>query len=377
MSGRRIDVPAFLQQKQQQAPAGEESWWTDFEQLYHKKLWHQLTIKLLAFVRRPEAAREDLVALYDNFIIDFETRLNPLLLMEIATQIVEQKKTPEDKLSFLTSMKEKVKTNQEASILASILICRVRLVQKDLLAVKAILEEVSPLVDAETGVTAVHGRYFQLSSEFHQLMGDHNQYYRDALRFLGCVDMESQPRDLLKNMAFALSLAALLGDNVFNFGELLQHPVVAFVQKEMPDVYNVLNAFNTGDVTLFESLKPQWSTQPDLQKAEKHLREKIRLMALMDMAFQSSTGVLDFENVARRVVLPIEEVELLVMKALSKDLVKGTINEVDKKINLTWVQPRVLDKKQIQGLRDKIDLWCKEVRTIEHLLEDRAVDIVG
>lgn len=34
------------------------------------------------------------------------------------------------------------------------------------------------------------------------------------------------------------------------------------------------------------------------------------------------------------------QVELLVMKALSVGLVKGSIDEVDKLVHMTWVQPR-------------------------------------
>lgn len=42
------------------------------------------------------------------------------------------------------------------------------------------------------------------------------------------------------------------------------------------------------------------------------------------------------------------QVELLVMKALSNGLVKGSIDEVDSKVHLTWVQPRVMDLKQVR-----------------------------
>lgn len=41
------------------------------------------------------------------------------------------------------------------------------------------------------------------------------------------------------------------------------------------------------------------------------------------------------------------QVELLVMKALSVGLVKGSIDEVDKRVHMTWVQPRVLDLQQV------------------------------
>lgn len=43
------------------------------------------------------------------------------------------------------------------------------------------------------------------------------------------------------------------------------------------------------------------------------------------------------------------QVELLVMKALSVGLVKGSIDEVDRRVHMTWVQPRVLDLQQVMG----------------------------
>lgn len=41
------------------------------------------------------------------------------------------------------------------------------------------------------------------------------------------------------------------------------------------------------------------------------------------------------------------QVEMLVMKALSLGLVKGSIDEIDQKVHMTWVQPRVLDLQQV------------------------------
>lgn len=45
------------------------------------------------------------------------------------------------------------------------------------------------------------------------------------------------------------------------------------------------------------------------------------------------------------------------MKAFSLGLVRGTMDEVDRTANITWVQPRVLDNAQLGLLVDSLDRW--------------------
>lgn len=54
----------------------------------------------------------------------------------------------------------------------------------------------------------------------------------------------------------------------------------------------------------------------------------------------------------------------------------GTIDQVDEKITMTWVQPRVMDKGQISVMKQRLDRWCQDVAQMEMLLEDRAHDIL-
>jgi len=56
---------------------------------------------------------------------------------------------------------------------------------------------------------------------------------------------------------------------------------------------------------------------------------------------------LSFKDIAATTGVREDEVELLVMKALAQGLLKGTIDQVDSTAHFTWVQPRVLDKKQV------------------------------
>ena len=59
--------------------------------------------------------------------------------------------------------------------------------------VQKIIEEVEETLNNLPGVTSVHGRFYDLSSKYHRIMGNHASYYKDALRYLGCVDIRDLP----------------------------------------------------------------------------------------------------------------------------------------------------------------------------------------
>ena len=57
-----------------------------------------------------------------------------------------------------------------------------------------------------------------------------------------------------------------------------------------------------------------------------------------------------FFNFQHLIVDLTYKIELLVMRALSLGLVKGSIDQIDSKIFISWVQPRVLDINQVSYL---------------------------
>jgi 26S proteasome regulatory subunit N9 len=48
---------------------------------------------------------------------------------------------------------------------------------------------------------------------------------------------------------------------------------------------------------------------------------------------------------------------MLVMKAMSLELVKGSIDEVDKTVHIEWIMPRYLNKEHMQILADRLGEW--------------------
>lgn len=374
-----VPVAVYLQQQQQARPEHAQ-WFAAFEELHTKKLWHQLSTKIFEYIDKAPGSK-DLLSFYQNFVADFEMKMNPLLLVDFASKVVAQIDNPVACIELIETLKPKVKHNKMASVLCSIIIGEQSQMKNDTATVEKLLEELSTEIDDVDGVTPVHARYYLLASDHFKKKGDHCKYYRNSLRYLGCLNEADEifknPGPVQLERAFTMALAALLGDEIYNFGELLQHPIINCVDSGKKWVVELLGAFNSGDLSKFEALQPQWSTQPDLVTHALELRKKITLMCLMEMTFKSHDGILTFQQIANYARIDPSDVEMLVMRALSLKLVKGTIDQVGEKVHLWWVQPRVLNKAQILSLRSRLDTLCKDVDTMGRLLESRAQEIIG
>src|SRR5690554_6361519 len=107
------------------------------------------------------------------------------------------------------------------------------------------------------------------------------------------------------------------------------------------------------------------------------LRQKICLMSLTETVFKrnSDNRSIPFITISSETKLPLEEVEILVMKALSLGLIKGTIDQVDSVVRVHWVQPRVLDRSQIKGMQERLVSWGDNVKKTALTMEAEAVDV--
>ena len=89
---------------------------------------------------------------------------------------------------------------------------------------------------------------------------------------------------------------------------------------------------------------------------------------------------MSFQTISKETRLPLDEVEHLMMKALgcllslqyyieyydtdkavSLKLIRGSIDQVDQKAVITWVQPRVLSRGQIGKLAERLEAWNRKL----------------
>lgn len=113
-----------------------------------------------------------------------------------------------------------------------------------------------------------------------QAQAEYSDYYKNALLYLACIDSEQElSNEQQVARARDLSLAALLGSTIYNFGELvsfyiacagsvtlissqLLHPILTKLSHTEDDwMRMLLFAFNEGAIGKFESLVPQFSRE--------------------------------------------------------------------------------------------------------------------
>ena len=63
------------------------------------------------------------------------------------------------------------------------------------------------------------------------------------------------------------------------------------------------------------------------------------------------------------------EIEILIMKALSLGLLRGSIDQVAEIARINWVQPKVLDPGQIDGMRVRLREWDSSVNQLGNWIE--------
>jgi len=229
----------------------------------------------------------------------------------------------------------------------------------------------------------IHSHFYHASMLYYQAKSKYADYFQNCVLFLTYTPLEKIiPTEQLE-FARDVSIAALLGETIYNFGELLQQPVLKVLSESKSEwawLPDLLYLFNRGDVTKFASLVDDKKVfQPILSKHGEFLQQKLRIMAFMDMALGRNSEKkrqLDFKEISERIDVKINMVELVVMKAFSLKVVRGVIDQVDQVVTVKWVQPRVLEKQQITVIRDRLKKWTKDIDTTARYLETNAPELL-
>ena len=259
--------------------------------------------------------------------------------------------------------------------------------QEELEAIQSFLTKNKSLLtelanSTESDVAIVHSAYYECAMTYCKAVGPPEAFYKEAISFLYYTPLNTiSPPSEQFSLATDLSLSALTGDGVYNFGEVVHN------NKMILDVLNgteneylvkLMTASADGDVDVLEKISTEYADaigkQPTLVNRADVVKEKITLLALVNMIFErpSSERTLTFEDIGKRTKMPIEKVELIIMRALSLGLIKGSMDQVDQTVDVTWVMPRVLDGEDMRQLANRFGEWAVKVSKTREFMTDHV-----
>ena len=140
-------------------------------------------------------------------------------------------------------------------------------------------------------------------------------------------------------------------------------------------IYRLMQTYNDGNVAQFnldvQEFSEQINSNPVLSTNKHTLDDKIKIMAFLELIFTlpKNDRTVTFTQISERCSLNVNVVELMVLKAMSLELIKGSIDQVGQNVTVNFIQPRVLDKARIGTMRDKFADWQKSLADLLKVLE--------
>ncbi|CCH42327.1 26S proteasome regulatory subunit [Wickerhamomyces ciferrii] len=382
MSSFDNDIPGILATLRSEADPNLSPLFYTFEDLYQRKLWHQLTESLDIFYKNPLSNKIKL-RLYNNFISNFKTNINQLKLVQFLLLSINNLENSNESLEYLTSLQKDLESQdnvdkEQALIFINIEIARLNLRLGKEIEAREFLDDITSKLDKFDSIDLkINQSFFSTNSEYFKIKSDYNNFYYQSLLYLSTLQINE---DLTlveqQKLAYELSISALLADKIYNFGELLTHPILKTLENGSYQwIIELLYALNSGSINSFSKILVNLEKVPILKNSESFLRQKICLMTLVELVFSKSIRTITFEEVSKVTYLQIDEVEHLVMRALSLGLLKGSIDQINQSISINWVQPRIINKEQIENMKQRLINWDENVVKLGKFMETNGKEI--
>lgn len=367
------------------------------EDYYERKLWHQLTLALDEFYEIPDS-KPIRVRIYDSFISQFQQKLNSIkvvdfLLLSYSQDKSDQQQQTLDKLvelkakfiSQLTKVLKKNTTtdeelevllnNEESIIYINLQISRYYLFLNNQKQSEDILDKLNDKFDINNDhqlSPKINAAFYLTKSQLCKINENYDLFYTNGLLYLSSIETESKPltNEEKLSLCYDLCIAALLGEKIYNFGELILHDILNIIKGNDSPYYwlfNLIQYLNAGNLDQFNHwLKIGITKSPFLAKFQTFLQQKIIITSLLELISLKSTTnkKLTFKEISDFTGNPVNDVEHLIIKCFSNNLIKGYINQIDEILVVTWLQPRILNLDQVKSLYNHLVDWDSRVEQL-------------
>lgn len=284
---------------------------------------------------------------------------------------------------FLTRIAERLGIDKEAQLLLEIERAANLLFMGKLVECGDALSVLNITIEKLQGPDIIiYSEFYRAYALYFDRRKDYAKFYQYALQYLAYTPESTLTAQDKIEWSIKMGMAVLLGRTIYNIGELVERDILKSLKEtDYVWLYNLLEAMDNAKVSEFikaiETYRAQIESISEIKENMEHILVKIRILALLDLIFrrQKEDRTIPFTTVAQVTEVKEDKVEWLIIKAMSLDLIRGEIDQVDATVKVTWVKPRVLDPQRIQIVRDTIDKWKTKVQGILKDLEEGTKEL--
>lgn len=357
---------------------------------YQRRHWHEMSVLLLEVAKEPNVLR-DLYELHSRVLCYIRADIAPIVYAQFIHYItlLSADYSFDKAISLLdsavASVQGCVQSYNALKCVRALLLFResppegpddTAAVGSNPYVARKILDEVEQHLqtlqthEVEPFLVAIH---CLARSHDYELRRMYSVFYSNAFDVVKHAMKADMPltEGEMASLAYKTAIAALLSEETFNFGRFLNFQVfVSQLSVSHPWLLMWVNICNEGNVAAFESFWAQHEDKirniPDLYTAAAALRRKVHLMALLHLVFYApfNERVFTFSSIASRCGVEEKEAELLLLEALAQGIVRGRIDGLEKTVHVGWVEPRVLNLKEVCTLSKHVSSWRAHVEDL-------------
>ena len=352
----------------------------------NQHLWYQLSENIIVLSQNPEMQQsKDLIEFYNGVVFFIEPTLNAMKYLQYVQNMIQNyKDNMTEALTFLENIENKHKDFKgEEKIFIKIIkgFCYLDLNKMFELEeiVKSTKIDFSGKYEIEP---SLYAQYYRLSTLFYEKKKDYDNFYDNAFQYLAYETTISDQEKL--DLCYKMCSAMLIGEKLYNFEELIEKDFFKLMKGSKYDwISNLILSFNSAKVDQFLSMidqnKKNIEENEILRGKSDLLPIKIRIAALLELIFQKNKNdrILTFEEICKVCMTEEDKIEYISMKALSHGLIKGYIDQADKKLFVNWIQPKYLGKEKIGILKDRMTAWIEKAQKVLGDLQENGASLLN
>lgn len=318
--------------------------------------------------------------IFDTCVLKYAEMIDSYHLADLCIITAEDLGNPDEALEFLGSapVNKAFDRDIEAKNLILLKTAAFHTEKKEFETALKIVQGVgSKIKDTTPGV--IRAAYHKTQAFIDKIRGDHDAFYEHAFLQLSISQIDHDP-----DLAYDLCVAGLLADSVCSYGELAHHKIINSLtgteNEWIKDLVILLDMGSTESIDIYsEKFAPLVAKSPFFSKHSEQIHRKLAMAVFLEVIFARpyDSRVFTFDELAAACKMDKKDVELLVLKALSGGIIKGTLDQVVEKVTVTWCKPKGLSSDRVAHIKAELDRWISVVHTQRLSLESRSESVVG